>query len=661
MSRFMHTEERVQTEQGEFVVRTIDRDNQVVELFDPSSGALTKITLPAMRRQISDGSMRRLAKRPSSAIAHDLAKSECACRQHMFNLLRIRKLESYMQRGDGRAEAIRKLLKETLTLDDGTCVPAISERQAYRLIHAAAHSPLELIPAYADRGNRTVRHPEAVNNLIRDLIDEAYAKVHSRITMRALAQLATTFARERGLIDTTRKISRAYVKSIFLRYFAADLDYKRVDPRIARSKKHVAQERIVVEAALQRVEQDTVVLPFLVQTTEGPLQNPYMTMSIDCGTGVPLGWHLSTTPVTEEETLDCLETSLYSKADRFKQLSINCDIDPYGLFANLYLDNGAENKGERITRLAEIGLPLTRTAAHSGHRKPFIERFFGSLKSALEGLPGCTRHNGKDGTRTEVAAKENLMTIDELERWIVRWAYEQWIHTVLDRLLSADYKLDEAPGITPATRWKYYEQATCLPCPPDRTDWIRVRYLRNERGLSPKTGLSIEGFRFRGENLRRLVGQYGPDSKVMAYYNPSDYRFAYVADKETGQLLSLVNAEVGPNTPAFSFSEAKKRRAHVRKVAPAAPACVASFQLDLANASLSGKRRKKGHAEKQREVRQASKLNKAIKKSRAHPAPPNPETDIQTMDNAEVFLTDDAIPTFEIETKPSKPNGGMAS
>jgi len=661
MSRFMHTEERIQTERGEFVVRKIDRDNQMVELFDPSSGEVTKITLPAMRRQISDGSMRRLTKRPSSGVVRDLAQSERARHQHMLNQLRVHKLESYMQRGDGKAEAIRKFLKEPLALDDGTCVPAISERQAYRLINAAARSPLELIPAYADRGNRKARHPEAVNNLIRDLIDEGYAKVNSRITMRALAQSATALAREKGLINTTTMISRAYVQSVFVKYFSADLDYKRVDPRIARSKKHVAQERIVVEAALQRVEQDTVVLPFLVQTTEGTLQNPNMTMSIDCGTGVPLGWHLSTTPVTEEETLDCLETSIYSKADRFKQLSIDCDIDPYGLFANLYLDNGAENKGERITRITEIGLFLTRTAANSGHRKPFIERFFGSLKSALEGLPGCTRHNGKDGARTEAAQKESLMTVDELERWIVRWAYEKWIHTALDRLLSADYKLDEAPGITPATRWKYYEQTTCLPCPPDRTDWIRVRYLRNERGLSPKTGLSIEGFRFRGENLRRLVGQYGPDSKVMAYYNPSDYRFAYVADKETGQLLSLVNAEVGPDTPAFSFSEAKKRRAHVRKVAPAAPGCVASFQLDLANASLSGKRRKKGHAEKQREVRHASKLDKAIQKSRAHPVPPNPETDIQTMDNADVFLTDDAIPTFEIETKPSKPNGGMAS
>ena len=148
-----------------------------------------------------------------------------------------------------------------------------------------------------------------------------------------------------------------------------------------------------------------------------------MNPAIDCATSVPLGWHLSKTPVTEEETLDCLERSLYSKAERFNQLGINCGIDPYGLFADLYLDNGPENKGRRITHITEIGVFLTRVPANSPHTKPFIERFFGSLKPALEGLPGCTRFKGKDGARSDQAKKDALMTFEELEQLIVRWMY----------------------------------------------------------------------------------------------------------------------------------------------------------------------------------------------------------------------------------------------
>src|SRR5690606_10868761 len=131
----------------------------------------------------------------------------------------------------------------------------------------------------------------------------------------------------------------------------------------------------------------------------------------------------------------------------------------------------------------------------------------------------------KDGARTDEAMKDDLLTLDELERWIVRWMYEEWVHRPLERFITADYyDTDEAPGITPATRWAYYEQNTSLPPPPDRERWIRMRYLTDERSLSAKTGLSIEGFRYRGEHLRQLIRQYGPDSQVTAYYNPSDYR-----------------------------------------------------------------------------------------------------------------------------------------
>lgn len=661
MSRFMQREERIRTAQGEFVVRAIDPDSQTVELFDTGSGVHKKVTIPAMRRQLSDGSMRRLTVRPMSGTVRDLAKSESARQQLLFNQLRLRRLESYLHHGDGKAEAIRKLRAEPLELDDGTPIPPISERQAYRLLDTAATSPLDLMPAYADRGNRCARHSEAVDELVRYLIDEEYAKVHSRITMRKLAELATMLAREKSLIGATQCISRAYVRALFIGSYHADIDHKRIDPRLARSAKHVAQRRIRVDAALQRVEQDTVCLPYLVRTSEGILQNPNLTMSFDCATGMPLGWHMSKTAPTEEETLDCLEMSLYSKAERFSQLGIDCSIDPYGLFANLYLDNGPENKGQRITRITEIGIFLTRVAAHSGHRKPYIERLFGSLKPALESLPGCTRFDGKDGARTEQAMQDDLMTLDELERWIVRWVYEEWIHHPLDRLLSADYDIDEAPGITPAARWKYYEQNSILPNPPDRERWIRVRYLTELRGLSPKTGLSLEGFRFKGEHLRHLIRQYGPDSKVMAYYNPSDYRFAYVADRETGELLRLVNAEVTPTTPGFSFTEAKNRRAHVLKTAPAAPACVENFRRDLAAASLSGGRRKRGQTETQRAIREAGKLNKAIEKSRANPVPAEPDGEVAPSWTDDLFLSDDAIPEFDVETKPRKSNGGAAS
>jgi hypothetical protein len=58
--------------------------------------------------------------------------------------------------------------------------------------------------------------------------------------------------------------------------------------------------------------------------------------------------------------------------------------------------------------------------AKEAQGKPFIERLNRSLKEALQRLPG-TRYEGKDGMRDPEALGDELMTIDALEKWIVRW------------------------------------------------------------------------------------------------------------------------------------------------------------------------------------------------------------------------------------------------
>ncbi|ANQ83094.1 hypothetical protein dqs_0011 [Azoarcus olearius] len=660
MSRFTQREERLQAGDREFVVRSIDPINKSVELLDPSTGDVNKMTLAAMRRQLSDGQLRRVTVCPLSGTVRELEQSAKARQTYLFNQTRVQRIEHFMRDGDTKAEAIRRMCAEPLTLNDGVIVSPISIRQAYRLMDAARTSPQELLPAYVGRGNRTARYPDEVERLVRDLIEEEYAKVHSRITLRKLADFATTFAKERELIAEHRRVSRAYVRDILVTHYHGDISHRRLDPRVARAAKHVAQQRIHVDAALQRVEQDTLVLPLIIKTADGNVHQPHLMVCMCCGTAMPLGWLLSLTPVTEEDTFQCLDISLRSKAERFEQLGIDCDIDPFGLFANLYLDNGPENKGKRITQIATVGISITRVAGHSGHRKPFIERLFKSLKLALESLSGFTRFDEKDGTRVAEAEKEALMTFEQAEQWLVRWLYEVWPHTPLDRFVTADYDIEKAPGITPAARWKHYEQHSILPSPPDRTQWVRLRYVTSVRSMSPKTGVPIEGFRFRGDNLRHLIAQYGPDSKVTVYYNPSDYRFAYVADKKTGELLQLVNAEVRASTPAFSFSEAKKRRAHVRASNPPMPESVAAFNSDLAKASVSDASHKRGIRQRQHAIRESAKLDKALQKSRTNPLPADADTDRLPTLMDDCFITEDAIPAFEVEAKPTQPNAGNA-
>lgn len=658
MSAYPQRQERIGTPEGDFHVEAIDPVRQRAHLTCLTTGATKTVPLATMRRNLSDGIWHRLNVRLVTGVVRDLTVSDAARKRHALNLAIVEQLKTLIKGGLSKAEAIRSLAGKKIELAEGKTVDMIPERSAYRLLAAAETAPLEMLPAYAERGNRKKRYSEEVEDFILDLIDEHFARIHSRITMRNLAELASVQARERGLINPSERLSRAYITQLYTSYRHADLDHKRLDPRVARAAKHVAMHRIHVEAPLQRVEQDGHVIPMVVKTPDGILKNPVILVSIDCATSMPLGWHLTATAATEEDSLRCLDVSLYSKEERFKALAIDCAIDPYGLPGNLIIDNGAENRGQRILGLTEVGISLNRAPADSGHRKPFIERLFRSMKSDLQVLPGSTRFNDKDGTRTEEATQEDLMTLQELEIWIVRWLYERWIHKKLRRFVTAYYATDKAPGVTPSERWTHYSQTMIVPFPPSPDLWARVRYLSEQRSMSPKTGVSLRGFNFRGEHLPRLIAQYGPNADVTVYYNPSDYRFTYVPDKETKELRQLVNTEVRPETPAFSFDEATKRRRHVLRSSANTPPQVEKFHSDLAKVALGPQKRKASHTEQQRAVREAIKLSRSIEDSRKKPVTDAAERIPGRLWTDDLPLTDDAIPTLEVRTKPTKPRTG---
>lgn len=658
MSAYPQRQERIGTPEGDFHVEAIDPVRQRAHLTCLTTGATKTVPLATMRRNLSDGIWHRLNVRLVTGVVRDLTVSDAARKRHALNLAIVEQLKTLIKGGLSKAEAIRSLAGKKIELAEGKTVDMIPERSAYRLLAAAETAPLEMLPAYAERGNRKKRYSEEVEDFVLDLIDEHFARVHSRITMRNLAELASVQARERGLLNPSERLSRAYITKLYTTYRHADLDHKRLDPRVARAAKHVAMHRIHVDAPLQRVEQDGHVIPMVVKTPEGILKNPVILVCIDCATSMPLGWYLTATASTEEDSLQCLEVSLYSKEERFKALSIDCPIDPYGLPGNLIIDNGSENRGQRILGLTEVGMSLNRAPAHSGHRKPFIERLFRSMKSDLQVLPGSTRFKDKDGMRTEAAMQDELMTLEQLEIWIVRWLYERWIHKKLRRFVTASYATDKAPGVTPAERWTHYSQTMLVPFPPSRDLWARVRYLCEERSISPKTGASVRGFNFRGDHLPRLIAQYGENAHVPVYYNPSDYRFAYVPDKETKELRQLVNTEVRPETPAFSFDEATKRHRHVLRSSAKTPPQVEKFHSDLAKAALAPQKRKASHTEQQRAVREAVKLSKSIEGSRKKPITDPVESTPGRLWTDDLPLTDDAIPTLEVRAKPAKPRTG---
>lgn len=314
------------------------------------------------------------------------------------------------------------------------------------------------------------------------------------------------------------------------------------------------------------------------------------------------------------------------KKKRFEELGIDHAMNVCGTPGQLIFDNGPETKGDRIQNLEKLGVDVKHCKARAGQEKPFIERFNRSLKEAIEGLAGCTRVDGKDGQRDPIALGDKLPTLEDLERWIVRWYYEKWIHTPLERLQWDVVLTGSLKGNTPAERWKHFEETwSVISLPPSRSEWLAALYEHKERKLNRKTGITIDGLHYKGEEIEALIAKYGEEKPLRVLFNPDDFRYVYVYEGDDFPLVTLPNEHLRPETPAWSFSEAKERFKNQKSSVKRAPQAD-KFDRDLHDKvvgdSLAPKRKKPSRYERNRETARREKEARAIARASEPPVPP---------------------------------------
>ncbi len=487
-----------------------------------------------------------------------------------------------------------------------------------------------------NKGNRSARYSDQVIHIICSLA-ELYLKPQSRWTLNSLTKAVNQQVSDAGL-STERPISKKYVQNVIKRLLSVDPVHDRMLPSDAIAGKSIARKRLLVEMLFERVEQDALHLPFVVETQSGVSSQVYLVHAIDCCTSYPLGWQLVIGAAVDADTLACAAMYMSPvKEERFKQLKINHDKNVYGTPGLLVFDNGSETRGSRIQNLERLEIDVRHCKSRAGQEKPYIERLNRSLKEALETLAGCTRLDGKDGQRDPAALGDKLITLEELERWIVRWYYEKWIHTPLERL-RWDVLTESALGETPAERMQHFEdECYAIPLPPSRAEWLAALYEHTERRLSRKTGITVDGLHYKGKAITSLLNKYGEEQPLKVLFNPDDFRNVYVYEGDELPLVTLTHEYVRPETPAWSFKEAKERLKKLKAdFRPAAQAEL--FDRDLHEKtladSLAPKRRKQSKYDRNRETAQRHKDVKATQRA-AHQSAPMPPT----------LLTDSVRPT----------------
>lgn len=419
---------------------------------------------------------------------------------------------------------------------------------------------LPILNGDKNKGNRTPRYSRELVDFVQGVIEERFLITESRWTVLDLTNYINRELRRRQLVLGKHDISRKFVLTV-IRGLSADSEYDRMNPLDRIAGKSFAKRRIRAALPFTRVEQDALHLPFVVKTEHGVARSVYLVLAIDVCTGYPVGWHITVGAPREMDSLRCLEMYLTpSKGARFKELGIASAPNIYGTPTQVIFDNGPETKGSRIMRLEILGMDVKHCKAKEAQGKPFIERLNKSLKEALQLLPGCTRFNGKDGKRDPVALGDELMNVEALEKWIVRWLYESWANTPLERLRWDELLVTKVKGKTPVDRLRYLteEMGHPITLPPARHEWIAALFDHRTCKLSAKSGVTLEhGFRYKSDAIAYLLNKYGDRAELHVVYNPDDFRQVYVYESDELPLITLTHEHIRPDTPAWTFAEAK--------------------------------------------------------------------------------------------------------
>jgi putative transposase len=504
--------------------------------------------------------------------------------------------------------------------------PSVST--VYRFLERyRCHSPL-VRPNYL-KGNRTKRYPSGVYDLICNVASDTFLQEGSKWTLKELTDKCRRDAIARGLLTPSSPLSMKFVRRVIVKRLHAMPEVTRLLAKDRPSKTSIATNRIRVDGIFQRVEQDAVHLPFVVTTPDGVSSDVWLIHAIDCATGNVVGWHLKIGTPNESDGLRCIESIIYSKKPAFERLGIKGADDIYGLPSLLLLDNGAEAKGERFRRLTQIGIDVAYCKSRHPHEKPFIERLNKSLKVALQLLPGCTRMDGRDGQRDPVALGDDLMDLHELERWVVDFYYVAWAEKPLTRFVDEDVFGPCKQGTSPKERFeKVRDEKQPMPLSPNLSDWIRVKHHVVSRTLSIKSGITIEGFEFRGDNLKDLIAQCG-EGRVDVLYDPEDFRRVYVLnDKE---LVELQNQAASDITPAYSFAQAKIQKAAAVSQQAETPRTAAFIEALYNRSMLTGRacdtpRKSPGRAAKKAVVARTQHRDAVERAARLPLTPPKSKT-----------------------------------
>ena len=412
-----------------------------------------------------------------------------------------------------------------------------------------------LMDRRCNSGNRTKRHDVVFETIVLDLLEERFL-TSDLMTVDTLVRISGVEYRrtceKAGLTPSPhgRKVIETILKSLP----HDDVVKGRLGSKAARKRLIQAGRLYNIKDPFERLEIDSSRVDiFVIVDHDGTYARPWITVAIDCATGVVLGMIIRIAAPDGMATVMTLREAMTPHDEAFfVRHGIKTRRQAFGTPLAVIADQGSENKGSAVDHLIQ-SIETEFQLAIPGHpeKKPHVESFFKTFSNFVTQFPGATKSAEYAAReRTKIAQKENLLTLEDFINLVQRWRFDVYGHQERRRIQSA-IRTKESPWHA----WERLEKENLLPEPPSMSQIVELFFCDRRTRRLHKYGVEVEKIQYSNELLQSLLRTQNV-REVEVLLDPMDIRSIRVVHPLTGETFAVKSKL--EDLPAISFAELKR-------------------------------------------------------------------------------------------------------
>jgi putative transposase len=381
----------------------------------------------------------------------------------------------------------------------------------------------DLVPGQSDGGRGKSRLPDAIEDIMAQVIDSEFRRRQKPSASAAfeVLQLRCLEHQIPAPSESTfrRRIAARSPASLTLSREGVDA-VRKLKPSGTAFKVSRPLEQIQIDHTWMNV----VVVDELHRQAVG---RPYFTLAIDVYSRAILGFVITLEPPSALSVGLCLTQVVSDKRDVVQRIGGEVDWPMAGIPLSILMDNAKEFHSEALRRGAEqYGIELKYRRLWKVEDGAVVERGVKTANDPTHGLPGTTFANIVD--RGSYNSEETAaLTVSELQRWFLLKVsqYHERIHSGV--------------GESPRYRWQEAVGRSIVPRVVSNPKAFLIEFLPVERRRLTRSGLQLDYIEYYADSLRPLVERAKSLDRLIIRRNPTNLSRIWVLDPLSNHYLEV--------------------------------------------------------------------------------------------------------------------------